>query len=68
MRVVIELFFRSHNSGNCVLDHIILYSDECLVLMPDDDSRKVSSSFLTFLSKLQHQANKPEAQMLLFSS
>lgn len=68
MRVVIELFFRSHNNGNCVLDHIILYSDECLVLIPDDDSRKVSCSFLTFLAKLQHQANKPEAQMLLFSS
>lgn len=67
MKMVIELFFRSRNSGNCVLDHIILCSDECLVLVPDDNSRKVSSSFLTLVCKLQHQANQPEAQMLLFS-
>lgn len=31
MRVVIETFFMSCDSGNCVLDHIILYSDECLM-------------------------------------
>jgi len=68
MRVVIEIFFRLHNNGNCVFDHIILYSAECLVLVPADDSGKVSSPFLACLSKLQHQANQSEAQMLLSSS
>ena len=68
MRVVIEIFFRSRNSGNCILDHIILYSDEGLVLVPADDSWKVSPPFLALLSKLQHQANQSEAQMPLSSS
>lgn len=67
MSVVIEIFFRSHNSGNCVLDHITLYSDECLVLVPADDSGKVSSPFLILLSRIQHQANRSGAQRLLSS-
>lgn len=33
MRVVIGILFRSHSSGNCILDHSILSSDECLVLV-----------------------------------
>lgn len=41
MRVVISIFFRSHRSGNCVLHYIILFSDEFLVFVPADDSRKV---------------------------
>lgn len=62
MRVAIEIFFRLHNGGNCVLDQIILCSDECLVLVPANDSVKVSPPFLALVSKLQHQTNKPEAQ------
>lgn len=43
-RVVIEIFFRSHSSGNCILHHSILSSDECLVLVPADEQE----SFISF--------------------
>lgn len=62
MRVVIESFFRSHSSGNCILDHSVLSSDECLPgPCAADGSRKVSSHFPPLLSKVQHQKNQSEA-------
>lgn len=36
LRVVVEIFFRWHSSENCILDYIIFYSDECLILIPAD--------------------------------
>lgn len=56
MRVVIEIIYKSYNSGNCALDQIILCSNEHLVLVPADNGGKVSSPFLTFLPKLPNRA------------
>lgn len=59
MRVVVEIFFRSHSSGNCILDNNILSRNECLVLVQLMATRK----FHLFSSHFSPSSNTREANL-----